>query len=44
MNDVTRSIQFIANSLKIYDKHIEMFFKRFSFCCSFRQIVTSIHQ
>ena len=31
MNDVTRSSQFTANSLEIYDKHFEIFFKLFSF-------------
>ena len=25
MNDVTRSSQFIANSLKVFDNHIEVF-------------------
>ena len=25
MNDVTRSGQFVANTLKVYDKHFEVF-------------------
>ena len=36
--------QFIAFSLKVYDIHLQTFFKLFSFCCSFRQIVTYFHQ
>ena len=36
--------QFIAFSIKVYDIHFQTFFKLFSFCCSFRQIVTYFHQ
>ena len=36
--------QFIAFSLKVYDIHFQTFFKLFSFCCSFRQIVNYFHQ
>ena len=31
--------QFIALSLQVYDIHFQTFFKLFSFCCSFRQII-----
>ena len=31
MNDVTRSSQFIANSLKVFDNQIEVFFQTFQF-------------
>ena len=34
--------QFIAFSKKIYDIHFQTFLKLFSFCCSFRQIVTFV--
>ena len=35
MKDVTRSSQFIANSRKVYDKHIEVFFQTFQFLLFF---------
>ena len=36
--------QFIAFSIKVYDIHIQTFFKPLRFCCSFRQIITYFHQ
>ena len=36
--------QFIAFIIKVYDIHFQTFFKLFSFCCSFRPIVTFFHQ
>ena len=36
--------QFVAFGLEVYDIHFQIFFKLFSFCCSFRQIVTFFHQ